>query len=81
VTAPEALLAVLAPAGRDASPPSTLRASVPATPEPRRADSRPGTARRAALQTRTAAVPTRARAEPVAAQSGPRQRIPALYVN
>lgn len=81
VAAPDALLAVLAPAGRDASPPSTLRASVPATPEPRRADSRPGTARRAALQTRPAAVPTRARAEPLAAQSGPRQRIPALYVN
>jgi hypothetical protein len=78
---PDTLLALRAPAGRDASPPPTLRASVPARPEPRRADARPGSARGAALQTRPAAVPARTRAEPVAAHSGPRQRIPALYVN
>jgi hypothetical protein len=81
VAAPDALLATIAPAGRDASSPPTLRASVPATPEPRRADARPGGARRAALQTRPAAVAARARAEPVAAHRGPRPRIPALYVN
>jgi hypothetical protein len=82
VAAPDALLAVLAPAGRDASPPRTLRMSAPATPEPRQAGAaRAGAARRAAIQTRPAAVTARARAEPVAAHSGPRQRIPALYVN
>jgi hypothetical protein len=79
--APDALFAVQAPAGHEASRPPMRRAPVAATPEQRRADTRPSSARRAAVQTRPAAVPARTRAEPVAARSGPRQQIPALYVN
>jgi hypothetical protein len=79
--APEALLAAVAPAGRDATATPTLRTAAGPVPGLQRPDARPASARRAAIRTRPVAVPVRAKAEPLAARSGPRQLVPAFYVN
>jgi hypothetical protein len=79
--APDALLSALAPAGRDATATPTLRTTASPAPGLQRPDARPASTLRAAIRTRPVAVPVRAKAEPVAARSGPRQRVPALYVN